>query len=53
MSDAMQNMVKICQTKGIVMLKLGCSVPDVATFCLHISTCAKFYAFTEGDEDLQ
>ena len=34
------------------MLKLGCTLPDLAIICLHKSTDAKFYPFTEGDENL-
>ena len=34
------------------MGKLGCTLPDLANICLHKSTDAKFYPFTEGDKDL-
>ena len=34
------------------MLKLGCTLPNVANICLHRSTTAKFYPFTESDKDL-
>ena len=34
------------------MLKLGCTLPNLANNCLHKSTDAKFYTFTEGDKDL-
>ena len=34
------------------MLKLGCTLPNLANTCLHKSTDAKFYPFTEGDKDL-
>ena len=34
------------------MLKLGCTLPNLANICLHQSTDAKFYPFTEGDQDL-
>ena len=34
------------------MLKLGCTLPNLANFCLHKSTSAKFYPFTESDKDL-
>ena len=34
------------------MLKLGCASPSLANICLHKSTDAKFYPFTEGDKDL-
>ena len=36
-----------CHKKGIDMLKLGCTLPNLANFCLHKSTSAKFYPFTE------
>ena len=35
------------------MLKLGCSsLPNLANICLHKSTDANFYPFTEGDKDV-
>ena len=34
------------------MLKLGCTLPNLANICLHKSTDAKFFPFTEGDKDL-
>ena len=34
------------------MLKLGCTLPNLANICLHKSTDAKFYPFTEGDKNL-
>ena len=34
------------------MLKLGCTLPNLANLCLHKSTSAKFYPFTETDKDL-
>ena len=34
------------------MLDLGCTLPDLANICLHKSTEAKLYPFTEGDKDL-
>ena len=34
------------------MLKLGCTLPNLANICLHNSTRAKFYPFTETDKDL-
>ena len=34
------------------MLKLGCTLPNLANICLHKSTSAKFYPFTDTDEDL-
>ena len=37
---------------GIDMLKLGCTFPNLANICLHSSTNAKFYPFTEHGRDL-
>ena len=34
------------------MLKLGCTLPNLSNICLHKSTGAKLYPFTEGDKDL-
>ena len=34
------------------MLKLGCTLPNLANISLHKSTDANFYPFTEGDKDL-
>ena len=33
-------------------LKLGCTLPNLANICLHKSTNAKVYPFTENDKDL-
>ena len=33
------------------MLKLGCTLPNLANTCLHKSTDSNFYRFTEGDKD--
>ena len=50
--EAMQKMIAFYHDKGIDMLKLGCTLPNLANICLHKSTDAKFYPFTEGDKDL-
>ena len=50
--EAMQKMIAFYHDKGIDMLKLGCTLPNLAHICLHKSTDAKFYPFTEGDKDL-
>ena len=34
------------------MLKLGCTLQNLANICLHKSTDSKFYPFTESDKDL-
>ena len=49
--EAMQKMFEFCH-KGIDMLKLGCTLPNLANVCLHKSTDSKFYPFTESDKDL-
>ena len=50
--DAMQKMIAFYHDKDIDMLKLGCTLPNLANICLHKSTDAKFYQFTESDKDL-
>ena len=50
--EAMQKMIAFYHDKDIDMLKVGCTLPNLANICLHISTDAKFYPFTEGDKDL-
>ena len=34
------------------MLKLGCTLPNLAKIFLHSSAKTKIYPFTENDEDL-
>ena len=50
--EAMLKMIAIYHDKDIDMLKLGCTLPNLANICLHKSTDAKFNPFTEGDKDL-
>ena len=50
--EAMQKIIAFYQDKNIDMLKLGCTLPNLANICLHKSTDAKFYPITEGDKDL-
>ena len=50
--EAMQKMIAFYHDKDIDMLKLGCTLPNLANNCLHKSTDAKFYPFMEGDKDL-
>ena len=50
--EAMQKLLASHHDKDIDMLKLGCSLPNIANICLHKSTEAKLYPFTEGDKDL-
>ena len=50
--EAMKKRIHFYHEKGIDMLKLGCTLPNLATICLHGSTSAKFYPFPAGDKDL-
>ena len=50
--DAMQKMMEFYHNKGIDMLKLGCTLPNVANTCLHKSTNNKCYPFVEADKVL-
>ena len=43
--EAMQKMIEFYHNKGIDMLKLGCTLPNLAIICLHKSTDSKFYLF--------
>ena len=49
--EVMQKMIAFYHDKDIDMLKLGCTLPNLANICLQKSTDAKFYPFTEGDKD--
>ena len=44
--EAMQKMLAFYHRKGIDMLKLGCTLPNLANIFLHKSTSAQFYPFT-------
>ena len=48
----MQKKLAFYHKKGIDMLKLGCTLPNLSNICLHKSTSAKFYSFTETDKHL-
>ena len=50
--EAMQKMIEFYHNEAIDMLKLGCTLPNLANICLHKSTSWKFYPFTESDVDL-
>ena len=50
--EAMQKMMEFYHNKGIDMLKLGCTLPNLANICLHKSTNHKFFPFVEADKDL-
>ena len=45
-------MLAFYHKKGIDLLKLGCTYPNLANVCLDKSTSAKFYPFTGSDEEL-
>ena len=49
--EVLQKMVDFSHNKRIDMLKLGCTLPNIARSCLHKSTVARFYPFTEIDKD--
>ena len=44
--EAMQKMIEFYHQKEIDILKLGCTLPNLANICLHKSTHSKFYPFT-------
>ena len=50
--EAMQKMIAFYHDKDIDRLKLCCTLPNLANICLHKSTDAKVYPFTEGDKGL-
>ena len=50
--QALQKMIDFYHNKGIDMLKLVCTLPNLANICLHKSTDSKFYTFTDSDKDL-
>ena len=50
--DAMQKMIEFYHDKGIDMLKLGWTLPNLANICLHKSTDYKFNPFFSSDSDL-
>ena len=50
--EAKRKMIEFYHQKEIDMLKLGCTLTNLANLCLHKSTDSKFYPFTESDTDL-
>ena len=50
--EARQKMIAFYHDKDIDMLKLDCTLANLANLCQLKSTDAKFYHFTEGDIDL-
>ena len=47
--EAMQKMIEFYHNKGFDLLKLGCTLPNLANICLHKSTDSNFFPFTESD----
>ena len=50
--ESMQKKIAVYRDKNIDMLKLGCTLPNLANICLHKTTDAKFYPFREGGRNL-
>ena len=50
--EAMQKMIEFYYQRWVDMLKLGCTLPNLANICLHKPTDSKFYPFNESDKDL-
>ena len=48
--QAVQNMVDFYHNKAIDILNPGCPLPSLEIICLHKSTKAKFYPFTQSDK---
>ena len=49
---AMQKMIEFYHKEGIDMLRLGCTLPNLAKICLHKATGSKFFTYTESHKDL-
>ena len=50
--EPMQKIITFYHDNDIDILRLGCILPNLANICSHKTTDAKFYPFTEEDEDL-
>ena len=50
--EAVQEMIVFHHDKDIDMLKQVCTLSNLSKICLHKSTDAIFYDFTEADEEL-
>ena len=50
--EAMQEMIAFYHDEDFDMLQLGCTLTNPANICLHKSTDANFYPFTEGGKDV-
>ena len=48
----MQKMLAFYHKKEFEILKLGCTLPNLANICLHKSTSAKIYPFIATDKEL-
>ena len=49
---AMQKLIQFYHNKGIDMLKLGCTLKNLANICLPKSTNYKFFPFCESNKNL-
>ena len=50
--EPMRKMIVFHHNKGIDMLTLGCTLPNLAKTCLRLSTTAEFDPFTGSDQEL-
>ena len=50
--DDMKKMINFYHDKGIDMLKIGCTLPNLANICRYKSTDYNFYPFFSSDSDL-
>ena len=50
--EALQKVFVVYHNKSFDMLKLGCTLLNLAIVCLHSSTIAIFYPIRENDNDL-
>ena len=51
--EIMQKMVAFYHNKSTDIIKLGCTLPNLANICLQTSTIRKLYPFTESDKHLR
>ena len=51
--DAMQKMIQFHHNKGIDMVKLGCTLPNLANIRVNKSTNDKLYPFCESERFVQ
>ena len=49
--EAMQKKVELYHNNDIELLKLGCTLHNLANICLHSFTSASFNRFTDSDKD--